>query len=87
MAHIITDLCKGHKYTDCVVVCPVDAFHELPDMLVINPDSCIDCGACVSECPVKAIFPEEQLPSDKVEFIEFNKIQSMSHQVIAQKKI
>ena len=78
MAHIVTDRCEGNRFTDCVVVCPVDAFHLLPNMLVINPDSCVDCGACVTECPVKAIFPDHQLPEQYAKFVEFNQVQSMN---------
>ncbi len=58
MTHVITDECVKCKYTDCVEVCPVDCFYEGELMLVINPDECIDCGVCVSECPVEAIKPE-----------------------------
>ncbi|GMV98976.1 MAG: hypothetical protein AMXMBFR84_01160 [Candidatus Hydrogenedentota bacterium] len=62
MAHIVAEPCIKCKYTDCVAVCPVDCFHEGANMLVIDPDECIDCGACVDECPVHAIYPEEDLP-------------------------
>ncbi|HCH63346.1 MAG TPA: 4Fe-4S ferredoxin, partial [Deltaproteobacteria bacterium] len=62
MPHIVADPCVKCKYTDCVTVCPVDCFHEGVNMLVINPDECIDCGACVPECPADAIFLDEDLP-------------------------
>lgn len=58
MTHVVTDACVKCKYTDCVAVCPVDCFYEGPDMLVINPTECIDCGVCVAECPVRAIEPQ-----------------------------
>jgi ferredoxin len=58
MTHVVTDECVKCKYTDCVEVCPVDCFYEGENMLVIDPESCIDCGVCVTECPVKAIKPE-----------------------------
>lgn len=55
MTHVVTDNCINCKYTDCVVVCPVDCFYEGENMLVIHPDECIDCGVCVPECPANAI--------------------------------
>jgi len=55
-----------------VVVCPVDCFHIGEEMLYIDPDECIDCGACVPECPVEAIFPEDEVPEDKKEWIAVN---------------
>ena len=55
MTYIVTPPCIDCKYTDCAAVCPVEAFHELPDRLLINPDTCIDCDACLPECPVEAI--------------------------------
>ena len=58
MTYVVTDACVKCKYTDCVEVCPVDCFHEHDDMVVINPQTCIDCGVCELECPVSAIKPE-----------------------------
>lgn len=55
MTHIVTDLCIKCKYTDCVEVCPVDCFQEGINMLVINPEECIDCGVCIPLCPANAI--------------------------------
>ena len=49
MPHVVTESCVNHKYQDCVAVCPVDAFREMPTYLVIDPDECIDCGACINE--------------------------------------
>jgi ferredoxin len=72
MSHIVTEPCIKCKFTDCVAVCPVDCFHEGANMLVIDPDECIDCGACVDECPVHAIFPEEDLPDKWQHFIAQN---------------
>lgn len=60
MTYIVTDACIKCKYTDCVVVCPVDCFYEGPEMLVINPQECIDCGVCVPECPIDAIKPDTE---------------------------
>lgn len=58
MTHIVTENCIKCKYTDCVEVCPVDCFYEGENMLVINPEECIDCGVCIPECPIGAISPD-----------------------------
>lgn len=58
---------------DCVEVCPVDCFYEGPNMLAINPDECIDCALCEPECPVKAIYSEDDLPEKYLNFLELNK--------------
>ena len=58
MTFVVTDACIKCKLTDCVEVCPVDCFYEGENMLVINPDECIDCGVCEPECPIEAIKPE-----------------------------
>ena len=70
MTHVVVENCIKCKYTDCVDVCPVDCFREGPNMLVIDPDECIDCAVCVPECPANAIFAEEDLPSDQLAFIK-----------------
>ncbi len=72
MTYIVTGKCVDCKYTNCVDVCPVEAFHETPDRLYINPDSCIDCDACVAECPVDAIYRDDDVPDDMQEWIELN---------------
>ncbi len=72
MAYIVAEPCIKCKYTDCVTVCPVDCFYEGENMLVINPDECIDCGACEPECPVNAIFEEDDLPDKWKEYVELN---------------
>jgi ferredoxin len=72
MTHVVAEPCIKCKFTDCVAVCPVDCFHEGQNMLVIDPDECIDCGACVDECPVQAIYPEEDLPEKWEDFLELN---------------
>ena len=72
MAYVITPRCVGVKDAACVIVCPMDCIHPTKDetefisakQLYIDPDSCIDCGLCQHECPVKAIFPEEDLPKE-----------------------
>lgn len=72
MTFVVGEDCIKCKYTDCVEVCPVDCFHEGENFLVIDPDECIDCTLCVPECPVEAIFAEEDLPDEQIEFIEIN---------------
>jgi ferredoxin len=72
MAFVVTDNCILCKYTDCVAVCPADAFYEGPNFLAINPDDCIDCDLCPVECPADAIYQEDEVPEDKKEFIELN---------------
>ncbi len=72
MAFVVTEPCFGCKYTDCVVVCPVECFHESEQMLFIDPDRCIDCEACVAECPVEAIYHEDNVPEEWQEYIALN---------------
>jgi ferredoxin len=72
MTFVVTEACIKCKYTDCVDVCPVDAFHEGPNFLVIDPDECIDCAVCVAECPVQAIFDEQDLAQDQMPFVAVN---------------
>jgi len=72
MAFVVTDNCIQCKYSDCVAVCPADAFHEGPNFLVINPDECIDCDLCPIECPAGAIYQEDEVPEDQTMFIELN---------------
>ena len=72
MTFVVTDNCIKCKYTDCVAVCPVDAFFEGPNFLAISPTLCIDCALCVPECPVQAIFEDVDVPQDQQEFILLN---------------
>ena len=72
MTYIVTEACIRCKYTDCVVVCPVDCFHEGPNFLVIDPEECIDCTLCVPECPVGAIYAEDDLPEEMQIYLELN---------------
>lgn len=72
MTYVVTEACIRCKYTDCVDVCPVDAFREGPNFLVIDPDECIDCAVCVPECPVSAICAEEDVPADQKDFTALN---------------
>ena len=70
MAFVVTDNCIKCKYTDCVAVCPADAFFEGPNFLVISPTDCIDCDLCPVECPAGAIFQEDDVPEHQKEFIK-----------------
>ncbi len=72
MTFVVVDNCIRCKYMDCVEVCPVDCFREGPNMLVIDPDECIDCNLCVPECPVDAIYEEDDVPEDQKQFIALN---------------
>lgn len=72
MAFVVTDNCIQCKYTDCVAVCPADAFHEGPNFLAINPIDCIDCDLCTPECPANAIFQEDELPAGQEQFTALN---------------
>ena len=72
MTFVVGDNCIKCKHTDCVEVCPVDCFYEGPNFLVIHPDECIDCALCEPECPVDAIYAEDELPEDQQEFLELN---------------
>ena len=72
MTFVVTEACIRCKYTDCVDVCPVDAFREGPNFLAIDPDDCIDCALCVPECPVNAIFAEEDVPAGQQHFTALN---------------
>ena len=73
MTFVVTEPCIKCKYTDCVEVCPVDCFHEGPNMLVIDAEECIDCAMCETECPVDAIVSEDDLPASQYEFLALNK--------------
>lgn len=72
MTYVVTEACIKCKYMDCVEVCPVDCFYEGENMLVIHPDECIDCGACVPACPVEAIFAMDEVPDQWKSYIEKN---------------
>ncbi len=72
MTHVVCAPCFACKYTDCVVVCPVECFYEGEQILYIHPDECIDCEACVPECPVEAIFHEDNVPEEWKDFTALN---------------
>ena len=85
MTFVVTQSCIRCKYTDCVEVCPVDCFHETDNMLVIDPEECIDCHLCVPECPVDAIYPDDELPDDQRAFIDINAKLAKENPVITAK--
>jgi len=72
VTHVVTEPCIGSKDQSCVEVCPVDCIYEVSEMLVIHPGECIDCGACIPECPVEAIFAEEDVPAEAREYVAIN---------------
>jgi len=73
VTYLVTDNCIKCKHTDCVSVCPVDCFYEGENMLVINPDECIDCGVCVPECPADAIIQDTELNEpERIKWLEIN---------------
>ncbi len=72
MTYVITSACIGSKDQSCVEVCPVDCIYEAEHLLVIHPEECIDCGACQSECPVTAIFPDNEVPDAETPFVGIN---------------
>jgi ferredoxin len=76
MTHIVTSACVDKKYQECVAVCPVEAFREADTYLVIDPDECIDCAACIPECPVEAIFADTDVPDEEEEWVAKNEDES-----------
>ena len=86
MTFVVTENCIKCKYTDCVEVCPVDCFHEGPNFLVIDPEECIDCTLCEPECPIEAIYPEDDLPAEQQHFLELNAELSREWPVITEMK-
>lgn len=86
MTYVVVESCMHCKHTDCVEVCPVEAFHEAETILYINPSSCIDCDACVSECPEDAIFADVDVPEQYREWIEINEREAPKYPIIAERK-
>ena len=72
MPYVVTSNCQQCRFTDCVTVCPVDCFHGDDEMLYIDPNACIDCGACEPQCPVHAIFEDRQVPAQEKGFVQIN---------------
>jgi ferredoxin len=82
MTHVVCEPCRDCKYTDCVVVCPIDCFYQDDTMLYIHPEECIDCGACVPECPVEAIFQDTEVPPAWAQFVALNAERSAELKVL-----
>lgn len=86
MTFVVTESCIKCKYTDCVEVCPVDCFHEGPNFLVIDPEECIDCTLCEPECPVDAIYSDDELPDGQEQFLLLNAELTQKWPVITEQK-
>ncbi|WP_418317027.1 ferredoxin FdxA [Piscinibacter sakaiensis] len=86
MTFVVTEACIRCKYTDCVDVCPVDAFREGPNCLAIDPDDCIDCAVCVPECPVDAIYADDDVPAEQRDFIALNAELAVAWKTITRSK-
>ena len=90
MAYVINEPCIATKDTSCVEVCPVDCIHPTPDesgfgtaeMLYIDPTTCVDCGACVTACPVGAIVPGHRLKPEQTRFAEVNAAQYGANSIL-----
>ncbi|MEO8902020.1 MAG: 4Fe-4S binding protein [Polyangiaceae bacterium] len=86
MTFVVTGNCQRCRYTDCVVVCPVDCFHGDAEMLYIDPAECIDCGACVPECPVDAIYEQGSVPPEEAHWLAVNAERATKLPVINRKE-
>ena len=86
MTFVVGENCINCKHTDCVEVCPVDCFYEGPNFLVIHPDECIDCALCEPECPVEAIFADDELPENQQQLLEMAAELAESWPNISEKK-
>jgi len=86
MPHIVTDRCQLCRFTECVTVCPVACFHGDAQMLYVDNVACIDCSACVSACPVHAIYEQSDLPEDKRGWIEINAQRAAELPVVSDKQ-
>lgn len=83
MTIVVTDNCQGCRYTECVTFCPVACFHLGEEMLYIDPVECIECRACIPACPVGAIYDTDDLPEEKIKWVEINEIESSKLPVIS----
>ena len=86
MTFVVGENCINCKHTDCVEVCPVDCFYEGPNFLVIHPDECIDCALCEPECPVEAIYADDELPEDQQQLLDIAAELAESWPNISEKK-
>lgn len=87
MTYVVVEPCVNCRYTDCALVCPVEAFHLDDTMLVIHPETCIDCDACVPECPVEAIFPEDKVPEEWTHYTQINAEKALSGLPVISEKL
>src|ERR671938_1387017 len=87
MTYVVCEPCVNCRYTDCALVCPVEAFHLDDNAVWINPETCIDCDACVPECPVEAIFPEDKVPEEWAHYTAINAEKSLSGLPIISEKL
>jgi len=71
MTYVVLSSCT--KDMACVQVCPVDCFYDAGDQLVVSPDECIDCGACVPECPEEAVVLEDEVPDNEQDAVGKNR--------------
>ena len=86
MTYVVTENCQECRFTDCVAVCPVDCFRADEKMVYLDPEGCIDCGACVPECPVEAIYPEEDLPENMAAWTAINAEKAAANPLISAKE-
>ena len=86
MAYVVTEACWECKFTDCVEVCPVDCFHEGPQMLYIDPETCTDCNLCVPACPVQAIFADKEVPKQWQHYTKMNAEEAPKYPVLTKNK-
>lgn len=86
MPHIVTENCLGCRFTDCVGTCPVACFHGDDERLYIDPELCIDCGACIPACPVRAIYDVVDMPDEFQEWIQINAERSIELPVVKKKQ-
>ena len=86
MPHVVTDNCHLCRFTDCVAVCPVECFHSDEERTYIDPDVCIDCGACIPACPVHAIYETIDMPDDQRRWVAINADRSHALPVVYAKQ-
>lgn len=86
MPFVVTENCDACRYTECVQVCPVACFHADESMLYIDPDLCVDCGACAPRCPVKAIYDIDDLPDALAHWADINAQRAPALPVISKKQ-